>query len=188
LRVFLEESRRAYARRRHTFIRGAANSDIVAGVRKDLASGLRRRVCVNEDATVTWDSLDYPDGSWIHQIFFALDRLSFVSDITSIDIREIVAVKAWAHAYREGEFIGPHRDADGACQLVIGVDADCDPSSGLLHVGADGEFVYRLEPGDMLLFEARKLLHWTNPLRPRIPGVAASRSVLVVRYYCGDAA
>jgi hypothetical protein len=141
---------------------------------------------VNEDASATWDSLDYSDGSWVHQRFLAADLVTFVAGITDIESTRFNGLMAWVHVYREGEYIGRHKDRAGACQLVIGVESDCDPTSGLLHIADQEKCVYRFEPGDMLLFEATRLLHWTTPLAPRFPGGIASRTVLVVRYYCGD--
>jgi alkylated DNA repair dioxygenase AlkB len=175
-----------YAERRHVFMAGAAELDVVESVRKDLQTGVRRRVCVNEDASATWDSLDYAGGSWVHRRFFAPAFIAFIAGITDIEPARFNGLVAWVHVYRKGEYIGRHKDCEGACQLVIGVESDCARTTGLLHIAGQEEYIYRLEPGDLLLFEATSLAHWTTPLAPRLPGTTASRSVLVVRYYCEE--
>jgi hypothetical protein len=92
--------------------------------------------------------------------------------------RSIARHVEWFNVYGEGEFIAGHRDADGDFQMLIGIDVPPPLSGGQLWLGHRDAMI-PMRTGDLLLFEAAKLVHGTTP----IVGAGVQRVTLNVRMW-----
>lgn len=94
-------------------------------------------------------------------------------------------VSCWTSIYRAGERIAPHRDRSGDVQFLVVLARPPAECGGVLHiVDRDGqERVLDLSPGDGLVFFARGLTHFTEPLVETASCPEPTRVVAVGRYF-----
>ena len=93
----------------------------------------------------------------------------------------ISEVKCWSLVYEPGEFIDPHKDASGAIQILICLQAPRSRQNGGELI-VDGQAFF-LTTGDAIAFEATSLEHQTTPLVGTADDPSPRRTVVVGRYY-----
>lgn len=132
-----------------------------------------------------------PRVSWLEQKFFSgmpVFELFRSATLLITDVLEgaaITQITSWSSVYSLGKYINPHTDRSGSIQLLICLEAPPEANGGSLNLrGIDEvETSICLQPGDGILFEARKLLHWTTPLTATDAIPDPRRTVIVGRYF-----
>ncbi|HEU5377800.1 MAG TPA: hypothetical protein VFV38_20445 [Ktedonobacteraceae bacterium] len=132
-----------------------------------------------------------PHVSWLEQKFFSgmpvfelfRSAIPLVTDV--LESETITKVTSWSSVYSLGKYINAHRDRLGTIQFLICLEAPPETNGGSLNLrGIDEvETSICLQPGDGLLFEARRLLHWTTPLIATDAIPNPRRTVIVGRYF-----
>lgn len=94
---------------------------------------------------------------------------------------QISEVTCWSLVYAPGEFINPHKDAAGAIQALICLQAPSSRQNGGELI-VDGQAIF-LTAGDAIMFEATSLEHHTTPLAGTADDPSPRRTVVVGRYF-----
>ena len=100
---------------------------------------------------------------------------------TLLGSAQISQVTCWSLVYAPGEFINPHKDAAGALQALICLQAPGSRQNGGELI-VDGQAFF-LTKGDAIMFEATSLEHHTTPLVGTADDPSPGRTVLVGRYF-----
>ena len=132
----------------------------------------------------TWLEFQTASQPRIRELFFNPEILNFVYGALSVSTEtKITNFQSWANMYTAGERIAAHRDVAGDVQLLIQLETPPRQYGGHLLLGEECEEIL-LQPGDALLFEAKKILHQTTPIVPRTHSEEQySRINLVGRYF-----
>lgn len=143
-----------------------------------------RRANIPTFPILHWESRDMPWWSCLGACFLVEPILSKVCDSLCKSERRFRSGQMWAHVFRPGEWIPPHQDRGGECQLLVCVENAFAEGGGTFLVEMEGRLnSFELRPGDAILFEATKYVHRTTPISPVEEGVKARRVTFVVRYY-----
>ena len=147
---------------------------------RDLPGGPR---CVPRMPMVTWfeqgflgDERSSPcDGLAVNAAFLAQ-----VSAITGLGPFDQAQTQVWVNRYQPGEWVPPHQDRSGDCQLLICLEAPPEGAvGGVLHVE---DQPVPLVAGDAVVFRASGLNHRMTPVEGDVRGPSgAARVVFVVR-------
>ena len=144
----------AFQRDRYTVLSHAKYWPLVTSCREYLQSC---RDWVKGDASVTsWRE----SGEELPEAIISRIPLSEVTLITGLQTGRHAA---WFNVYEEGQFIPAHKDVSGDVQLLICIDAPPEDTGGHLWLKKQSN-VLALAPGDILIFEAAKLVHGTTPV------------------------
>jgi len=106
--------------------------------------------------------------------------------VRSLFDAEFVAeqIRVWTSVYRLGEHIDRHRDRSGNVQLMVCLKNDAVQGGSTHFECLDGEErVERLRPGDAVLFRAREIFHFTDPVEGPCEEASGVRCVAVGRFY-----
>lgn len=142
----------------------------------------RRVICGDKRISFTERMLDT---SCELVLFFSSDPiLQLLSRCTGREPSEVNAIRAWTSCYSVGEFINAHRDKGGDIQIILGLRAADADNGGILHLSYQGnEAAVFLTPGDLVVFRATEVDHWTTPLSPTSKNPLPERVVGVARYF-----
>jgi hypothetical protein len=108
----------------------------------------------------------------------------FVSAICSIvgtGSENLLTTKRWVNFYRIGQYITPHKDTTGDFQVVLCLDAPPLMNGG--NVVLENIANIGLNSGDLLLFKASEILHWTQPLTATLNSPEPVRITGICRFY-----
>lgn len=106
------------------------------------------------------DSGDDPFSS----LMLSAEVTDFLCSISGIPSASLLTTKQWLNRYSTGQFINAHKDTTGDYQAVLCLVAPPPENGGALVL--DGIGSVHLNSGDLLLFRAAEILHWTLPLHP----------------------
>jgi hypothetical protein len=147
----------------------------------------KTRVSVPHRRDVTWTNVDIHNEHEIARIFLDKPLAVKVAATIGRPYCSLERGQIWVHLYQKGEFIPPHRDGVGTCQLLLCLEAVCAPRSGRLFLTIDNHTIeYELAPGDVVLFNAVQHLHYTNPILRDANSMHPKRTVLICRYFFAD--
>lgn len=131
---------------------------------------------------VSWGEQQITSSSEIYKNFFASDRI--IQLIKKLIDREDdpIDIVCWTSVYRRNEYINRHKDVAGDVQILVGLENLGTGNEGLLHLekGSFKEKIF-LGPGDMIVFNASDVYHYTSPIREGQTEV--KRIITVGRYF-----
>jgi len=137
------------------------------------------------DSAISWEEKSVPLDHPLSRLF--LEKEPVLELIESCIGRQPVITDfiCWVSVYRQGEFISPHRDRVGDIQIILSIKAAHNASGGNLHIRTlTGDLVVlRLQPGDMVIFKAHELEHFTTPLDGTGDYKNPIRAIAVGRYF-----
>lgn len=92
-----------------------------------------------------------------------------ICDVVGKAPGQLLATKRWINRYQPGEYITPHKDTTGDFQAVVCLEAPPPGHGG--ELGFETGAPCALRTGDLLLFAASAIRHWTAPLvaSPAVP-------------------
>lgn len=138
---------------------------------------IERRTCHRDANTFGEQSFDTTHP--VAEFFMRADMLQLAR--TLLGAGHISEVRCWSLVYGPGEFIDPHKDASGAIQILICLQAPGSRQNGGELI-VDGQAFF-LTTGDAIAFEATSLEHGTTPLAGTADDPSPRRTVVVGRYY-----
>ena len=147
-------------------VKGLVDAELASRFVAETLAGQGRRTCSGRlhpcPARHTWQEFAVHDESAAARWSASPGVLSFVSDAGDPDPGREPRRRCWMNVFDPGESIDPHRDADGAIQLVVALSSVA--CGGEIHL-RDGARVTSLGLGlgDALLFDATQIEHWTSP-------------------------
>lgn len=147
-----------------------------------LTSGLKSRRVRCGVADITWDEQRVPPRHGLYKFFSSSPVISSIAALLGRSNREVRQLTCWVSRYCEGEYIAPHRDAEGTVQIVLSLQQSVGASGGHLVLG-DYDAQFRLRPGDAIIFRASSITHFTTPLVSTPVCPEPSRVVAVARYF-----
>lgn len=150
---------------------------------EELSPQPKKRVVCGTDHN-SWSQHFVPGESEAFRFLINPQWISLFS--RACDAKPLLALKAWCNFYAPGEFINPHRDVIGDWQVLVCLKTPPQASGGQLHL-ITGDNITRemiMQPGDVLLFKATQLTHFTSPvLGNTSSNLANQRITLVGRYF-----
>lgn len=141
----------------------------------------RRVIC--KTGEIEFGEQEIPDNHKIVKDFF-LNKylLEFLNNCFETD-KNFRKVIYWNSIYKENEYINKHKDIAGDVQVLICLLNDGDIGNGALHIEKeDKKYNFDLKIGDLIIFKASELYHYTSPLKSIIKK-NPKRVVSVGRYY-----
>jgi hypothetical protein len=152
-----------YLRRRYVLLPGLVEPGEAAEWEVRSRAWPGRMVHVGRETDSIWKEQSPPEGSDPLGGLPGADAFRrFVCSVTGWERIDDRWTRVWLNRYAPGDTVRPHRDVEGDAQLVICLQGLPDPAAGGELVLA-GERV-PLRTGDALLFHARKILHWVEPV------------------------
>jgi hypothetical protein len=161
-----------FSRQQFTVIAAPENDALVNSALDMIKSGDMGEWVPGDDSSHSWRESSGP-------LPFAISALLPFELATAIVGRPIARHVEWFNVYGEGEFIAGHRDADGDFQMLIGIAVPPISNGGQLWLG-HRDAIIPMRRGDLLLFEAAKLVHGTTPI---VKGAGIQRVTLNVRMW-----
>lgn len=141
----------------------------------------RRVICGDPD--ISWAEQEIPEDHELHNVFSSqrVKRAAAALLNTNSSLRHLTC---WVSRYRQGEYIGPHKDRAGTLQIVMSLNSTGEGTGGALNLLVEGErTALHLNPGDALFFRATSITHYTTPLIATARCPDPLRVVGVGRYF-----
>lgn len=139
-------------------------------------------VWANEGSSVRFGRQSIPEYHPVRSLM-AHRGLALVRELFESEF-EPSKLHVWTSAYRGGEHIDRHRDRSGAIQMMVCLQNDATEGGATHFECLDGvERIEALRPGDAILFRAREIFHFTEPVKGEVPPKEPIRTVAVGRFY-----
>jgi hypothetical protein len=114
-------------------------------------------------------------------IMLSSSVVNLICRIAGTSPDRLLTTKRWINRYYAGEFITPHIDNTGDFQTILCLSAPPASHGGQVILRDIGSF--DLAAGDMLMFSASSIEHWTSPLQTPTNTPDPIRLTGICRYY-----
>lgn len=130
---------------------------------------------------VKWLEASIPEASDINKRIFTNPKLLECLKLCLNTERKLSSIP-WISRYRSNEYINKHKDSAGNIQLLICLKNSGKDDEGKLHLISNNQnFSFKLACGDLVIFKASELAHYTTPITSE--NFETLRVTAVCRYF-----